>query len=45
MTHAALKLQGPWAVRRKFAALSDADGAEHVEQALNRVAGVRGVGY
>ena len=45
MTSAALKLQGPWEVRRKFRipALSDADGAEHVEQALNQVAGVRGV--
>jgi len=44
MTHAALKLRGPWEVRRKFKipALSDADGAEHVEQALNQVAGVRG---
>lgn len=45
MTHAALKLQGPWEVRRTFkiSALSDADHAEHVEQALNQVAGVRGV--
>ena len=45
MTSAALKLQGPWEVRRKFRipALSDADGAEHVEQALNQVAGVRGL--
>jgi len=44
MTHAALKLGGPWEVRRKFKipALSDSDGADHVEQALNEVAGVRG---
>ena len=43
MMHAALKLQGPWEIRRKFKipALSDVDAAEHVEQALNRVAGVR----
>jgi copper chaperone CopZ len=45
MTQAALKLLGPWEVRRKFRipALSDTGGAAHVEQALNQVAGVKGV--
>ena len=45
MTQAALKLRGPWEVRRKFRipTLSDAGGAAHVEQALNQVTGVKGL--
>ena len=41
----ALKLQGPWEVRRKFKIpeLSDSSDGEHVEQALNQIAGVRGL--
>lgn len=43
MTHASLKLQGPWEVRRKFkvAGLSHAADARKVEQALFGIAGVR----
>jgi hypothetical protein len=45
MTQAALKLRGPWEVRRKLGipTLSDAGGAAHVEQALNQVTGVKGL--
>ena len=45
MTQAALKLRGPWEVRRKFKkpALSDSGGAAHVVQALNPVTGVKGL--
>lgn len=45
MTQAALKLRGPWEVRRKFTipSLSDAGGAAQLEQALNQVAGVKGL--
>ena len=45
MKNPALRLQGPWEVRRKFkvADLSDPAKGEHVEQALNQIAGVRGL--
>lgn len=45
MKHPALKLQGPWEVRRKFKIpdLSDSADGEQVEQALNQIAGVRGL--
>lgn len=45
MTHPALKLQRPWEVRRKLKIpeLSDSTDGEHVEQALNQIAGVRGL--
>ena len=44
MKHPPSKLQGPWEVRRTFKIpkLSDLADGEHIEQALNRVAGVRG---
>lgn len=45
MTQSALKLQGPWEVRRKFKipALSDSGGAAKPDQALNQLTGVKGV--
>lgn len=45
MKNSALKLQGPWEVCRKFKipTLSHGDDAEHLEQALNQIAGVRGL--
>jgi len=44
MAYASLELQGPWEVRRKFKvpAMAHTTDARVVEQALARVAGVRG---
>jgi len=44
MIHPALKLEGPWEVRRKLKIpeMSDLADGEHVEQILNQVSGVRG---